>query len=173
MWERNINQLPPARAPARDKAHNPGMCPEWETDWRPLALWTEVQRSPTSHGLYCILCPFILSIISIWVILWNSAVTSIWWRRRICAELLGHLSACPYLPVSKLPYNGFCYILWCRLPPSLVWRHLFILVAITPWPHGRTPSQLWDIHCFDSGEILIVISRAIGYGIGERARGQG
>ena len=31
--ERNINLLPPIHALTRDLAHNPGMCPDWESNW--------------------------------------------------------------------------------------------------------------------------------------------
>ena len=29
--------------PTGDLAHNPGMCPDWESHWRPLGLWGNVQ----------------------------------------------------------------------------------------------------------------------------------
>ena len=34
--ERNINVwLPLTHPPTGDLAHNPGMCPDWESNWRP------------------------------------------------------------------------------------------------------------------------------------------
>ena len=38
MWERNINQLPLAQALTRDQPHNPGMCPDQESNHRPFAV---------------------------------------------------------------------------------------------------------------------------------------
>ena len=35
--ERNIDWLPPTRPPTRGLACNPGMCPEWELNWRPFS----------------------------------------------------------------------------------------------------------------------------------------
>ena len=49
--ERNINVwLLLSRAPTEDLARNPGLCPDWESNLRPLALWnnarpTEPHRS--------------------------------------------------------------------------------------------------------------------------------
>ena len=27
----------------RDLAHNPGMCPDWESNWQPVGLWDDAQ----------------------------------------------------------------------------------------------------------------------------------
>ena len=43
MCERNINWLPFTRAPTGDKARSPGMCPDQESNRRPLALWDDTQ----------------------------------------------------------------------------------------------------------------------------------
>ena len=39
----NIDQLPPACVPTRDKVCSPGICLEWELNWQPLALWDGAQ----------------------------------------------------------------------------------------------------------------------------------
>ena len=43
MWERNIHWLPLAHALTGDWAHNPGLCPDWESNQRPFALWDDAQ----------------------------------------------------------------------------------------------------------------------------------
>ena len=37
--ERNIDRLPPAQAPTADQTHNPGMCPDWESNPQPFSAW--------------------------------------------------------------------------------------------------------------------------------------
>ena len=39
--ERNTNRLPLAHAPARDQAHNPGMCPDQESNWQHFTLQSQ------------------------------------------------------------------------------------------------------------------------------------
>ena len=41
--ERNINWVPLPCAPAGDPTCNPGMCPNWELNQRPFALWDDAQ----------------------------------------------------------------------------------------------------------------------------------
>ena len=49
--QRNINArqkhplVGPPMQPARDQAHNPGMCPDWESNQWPLALWDDAQTT--------------------------------------------------------------------------------------------------------------------------------
>ena len=43
MCKRNINQLPFAKVPTGDQGHNPGMCPDWESNQQPLALQDDAQ----------------------------------------------------------------------------------------------------------------------------------
>ena len=43
-WERNINVwLPLVRPPSRDLAHNPGMCPHWESNQEPFGSQASTQ----------------------------------------------------------------------------------------------------------------------------------
>ena len=58
--ERNIDvqekHLPAASCtpPTGDLAHNPGMCPDWELNRRPLALWDNTQPTePHQSRLRC------------------------------------------------------------------------------------------------------------------------
>ena len=49
--ERNINVwLPLMRPPAGDLAHNPGTCPDWESNWRPFTLWDDAQPTEPSQA---------------------------------------------------------------------------------------------------------------------------
>ena len=49
MKERNISVwLPLTWPPTGDLAHNPGMCPGWESNWRPFGLQVGTQ-STESH----------------------------------------------------------------------------------------------------------------------------
>ena len=45
MWERNIHRFPLERTLNRDQAHNPGMCPDWESNRWPFTL--QVNAQPT------------------------------------------------------------------------------------------------------------------------------
>ena len=51
--ERNINvQLPLMHPPTRDLAHNPGMCPDWESNQQPFGLQGHPQSTePHQPGL--------------------------------------------------------------------------------------------------------------------------
>ena len=41
-------------APTGDLAHSPGMCPDWELNWRPFGSQPALSPlSYTSQGLYC------------------------------------------------------------------------------------------------------------------------
>lgn len=107
-----------------------------------------VRVSVKSHHLpqdpwcHCIVCPFVLSTISTWVITLKSSVTRAWQWRIMCAELPGHLSAWPYLSVSKLSSNKVCYSLRSCLLCFSVGQYLLITVAITPLPHSLTTTIL-------------------------------
>ena len=49
---RNINQLRLARAPTRDRTHNPGVHPDWNRTQRPVTLWDDAQPTePHWSGL--------------------------------------------------------------------------------------------------------------------------
>ena len=38
--------------PTGDQAHNPGMCPDWESNWRPFGLQADAQSTePDQPGL--------------------------------------------------------------------------------------------------------------------------
>ena len=41
--ERNTDWLPLVCAPTRVRIHNPGMCLDQESNWRPFALWNDAQ----------------------------------------------------------------------------------------------------------------------------------
>ena len=45
MDVRNIDWLLLVQAPTGDQAHNPAMCPDWESNWQPFALWDNAQPS--------------------------------------------------------------------------------------------------------------------------------
>ena len=52
MWKKNIDRLPLAFTPARHQTLNPGMCPDWESNWWPFALWDDAQPTePHQSGL--------------------------------------------------------------------------------------------------------------------------
>ena len=39
--------------PTGDRAHNPGVCPDWESNWRPLGLQAGTQSTEPHHpGLF-------------------------------------------------------------------------------------------------------------------------
>ena len=53
MCERNIDGLPLAGALAGDQTYNPGMCPDWELNWRPFGLQDDTQPTePHQSGPY-------------------------------------------------------------------------------------------------------------------------
>ena len=53
--ERNINVWLPFVPPAGDLACNPGMCPDWELNWRPFGLQASTQSfGPHQPGLHVI-----------------------------------------------------------------------------------------------------------------------
>ena len=43
MCERNIDWLRLAHTPPGDQTHNPDMCPDQESNWRPFALQADAQ----------------------------------------------------------------------------------------------------------------------------------
>ena len=47
MWERNIDQLPPANALAWDQTHNRGMCPNQTWNWTAKLLVYGMMFQPT------------------------------------------------------------------------------------------------------------------------------
>ena len=49
--ERNIDWLPPTlfTAPTRNPKRNPGICHDWESNQRPLALWDDAQPIEPNH----------------------------------------------------------------------------------------------------------------------------
>ena len=47
---RNIDQLPLTCAPTRDQTHNPGTCPDGESNWRPFTLWDDAQPTEPSQA---------------------------------------------------------------------------------------------------------------------------
>ena len=47
MWERNINRLPLICTPTRDRAHNPGMCPDEELNQGRFASQNDTQPTKT------------------------------------------------------------------------------------------------------------------------------
>ena len=56
--ERNINvreknqSVASRTCPNQGRNRNPSMCPDQESNWRPLALWNDAQLSHTSQGLF-------------------------------------------------------------------------------------------------------------------------
>ena len=52
MRQRNSTWLPLAYIPTRFQTCNPGMCPDWESNWRPFALQDDAQAAePHQSGL--------------------------------------------------------------------------------------------------------------------------
>ena len=50
-------------APTGDLAHNPGMCPDWESNWRPFDLQASTQPlSHTSQGTLSFIFSYICSL---------------------------------------------------------------------------------------------------------------
>ena len=43
MWERNIDPLPLGHSPTRDQTHNPGMCPDRESNQQLFPWWHNAQ----------------------------------------------------------------------------------------------------------------------------------
>ena len=55
MWERNIDQSPLVYQPTRYQTHNPGICPNQESNWRLFALWNDTKPTePYRSGLFII-----------------------------------------------------------------------------------------------------------------------
>ena len=48
MCERYIDPLPLTRPPTGDLPRNPGICPNWESNWQPLGLQASTQSRLTS-----------------------------------------------------------------------------------------------------------------------------
>ena len=52
MCKTNSDLLPLTRAPTRDETHNPGMCPDLESNQQPFALWDDARPTePHQSGL--------------------------------------------------------------------------------------------------------------------------
>ena len=80
-------------APTRDLAHNPGMCPDWESNQLPFGLQVGTQSTePHQPGQF--LCFFLMSFS---FLLFNSS----------CLPYLLFLS---FLPFSLLAYLSFTYL---------------------------------------------------------------
>ena len=53
--ERNIDQLPLTHTPNRGLAYNPGMCPDWESNWWPFSLQDDAQPTePNQPGQFTV-----------------------------------------------------------------------------------------------------------------------
>lgn len=92
-----------------------------------------IKRPPRgiAPGMYCILCPFVLASISTELyyekkVSWQESVSREYLQIDGHSRLLGHLSFPTYIPVSRPPYNNFCYILYSCLHYSFVLRYLLI-----------------------------------------------
>ena len=48
--ERNINWLPLVHALTGGRTYNPGMCPDRESNWRPLGLWNNARLTEPHTG---------------------------------------------------------------------------------------------------------------------------
>ena len=60
MWERSINLLPLVRAPTRDQACHPRMCPEQESHRQPFALTPNQLSHAVRASLFCFKFVFLL-----------------------------------------------------------------------------------------------------------------
>ena len=53
---RNISLLCRIHVPIRDQSHNPGTCPDWESNRQPFALLDDAQPTePPQSGQHCVL----------------------------------------------------------------------------------------------------------------------
>ena len=80
-----------SHAPTRDLAHNPGMCPDWELNWRPLICRPVLNPlSPTSWGSF-----FTFVLFSLLLTLVDSALLSLeaeLWVVDVTPPLISHTS---------------------------------------------------------------------------------
>ena len=49
IWQRYTDWLPLSHTPNRGLAHNPGMCPDWESNRQPFSLQAVTQSAEPHH----------------------------------------------------------------------------------------------------------------------------
>ena len=106
-----------SRGPTGDVAHNPGMCPDWETNLQPSGLQAGAQSTePHQPGLNIYFNYFI--------------VVQVQLSPCSCHHFPHPIHHC--LPPSIFPHFGFVHV-------------SFIIVPVNPFPHYPLPSPLWSL----------------------------
>ena len=151
--KRNTDQLPLIHSLTRDQAHNPGVCPDQESNLRPFALWADAQPTePHVSELVSLLKLFLLLCLSLFFAdgIWFSNNELEWYPSTeacvfVCVCVCVRLPFCIsgvnvsfglYRCVFHCLPNSSCTYFWNSTGNYLGNLHLFLLDSN---PHeGRT-----------------------------------
>ena len=97
-WEKHQCVVASGEPPTGDLARNPGMCPDWESNWRPFGLQASAQSTePHQPGLSILLYVCVPSVCPPWRSVYSGP-----------------------LPIFKYDYlSCYCWVLWLL---SVFWR---------------------------------------------------
>ena len=104
MWERNMDQLPLLCASSGDQTSNLGICPDWESNWRPFTLqaaqqtelhWSGQGKSFTKFYFNSLISLQLLSLTLLYLRNYSFSVSErhskyfgIWFLHRFCGQKL-------------------------------------------------------------------------------------